>query len=120
MIVKKPNFWDKKGLNIISFLLLPLTIPIILNNFFLKIFEKNKSKEIFSICIGNIYVGGTGKTPLTIKLFQLLKKNQRKIITAKKFHKNHEDEIMLLRRKTQFLTNSSRLKIINEAIKKKI
>ena len=40
MKLKKPNFWDYKKPNFLSYLLLPLTIPIILNNFYLN----NKKK----------------------------------------------------------------------------
>ena len=35
MRFKKPIFWDYKKPNILSILLLPLTLPIIINNFFL-------------------------------------------------------------------------------------
>ena len=44
MKFKKPKFWDYKKPNIISFLLLPFTIPIIINNFFNK-FKKNKKNH---------------------------------------------------------------------------
>ena len=73
MKVNKPKFWDLKKPNYISYLLLPFTLPIIINNFFLR-FKKNiKYNDIKTICVGNIYVGGTAKTPLTIKLNQILK-----------------------------------------------
>jgi len=71
MRVKKPKFWDYNKPNFLSYLLLPLTFPIIINNFFKK---KNNSKyqNIKTICIGNIYIGGTAKTPLAIKLYKIL------------------------------------------------
>ena len=118
MIFKKPNFWDKNKPNIISYLLIPLTLPLHISNFFLNKFKKNPSKEIYSICVGNIYVGGTGKTPSTIKLFQILEKIYKKVTTAKKFYYSQRDEISLLKKKTNFLTSKNRLQIINEAIKK--
>ena len=71
MKLKKPNFWDYKKPNLISYLLLPLTFLFIINNFFLNINSQKKNKKIRSICVGNIYVGGTAKTPLTIKIFEL-------------------------------------------------
>ena len=36
MKLKKPKFWDYKNSNFLSYFLLPLTLPIIINNFFLK------------------------------------------------------------------------------------
>ena len=32
MIIKKPIFWDKKKPNLLSTILLPFTIPLIINN----------------------------------------------------------------------------------------
>ena len=72
IIFRKPNFWNKDNPNIISLLLIPLTFPLHISNFFLNKFKRTPSKKIYSICVGNIYVGGTGKTPTTIKLFEML------------------------------------------------
>ena len=119
MIFKKPNFWDLKNLNFVSIILLPFTIPIWINNILLNKSSKIKSDKIFSICVGNIYLGGTGKTPTTLKIFQILSKLKKKTIIAKKFYKSHTDEIDILRNKSKFLTNKSRLKILHETIKKK-
>ena len=92
MNFKKPIFWDLKKPNIFSYLLLPFTIPVIINNFFLCIQKKYKFSKIKTVCIGNIYLGGTGKTPLTIKLFNIIKKMGFDVITAKKFYSNQIDE----------------------------
>ena len=40
MKLKKPKFWDNKHPNFISYILLPLTFPFIINNFFLKFKKK--------------------------------------------------------------------------------
>ena len=63
MILKKPKFWDNDVPNIFAYLLYPLTFLIQFLNF-LKIKPKSKNFKIKTICIGNIYVGGTGKTSL--------------------------------------------------------
>ena len=72
MKFNKPKFWDIKKPNLVALLLIPLTLPILLNNLIRKFKKRKKYADIFSICIGNIYVGGTGKTPLAIKSNNLL------------------------------------------------
>ena len=76
MKLQKPNFWDYKKPNFLSYILLPFTLPLIINNLYLNL-KKNKDnkQKIKKICIGNIYIGGTGKTPLTVKIFQILSHN---------------------------------------------
>ena len=70
----KPNFWNKN--NLIVFLLWPLTLitKIVL---FIKKYQKPYNSSIPTICVGNIYLGGTGKTQLVIKLNQILKKKYK-------------------------------------------
>ena len=116
MNFKKPVFWDLKKPNIFSYLLLPLTIPVIINNFFLNIQKKYKFSKIKTICIGNIYLGGTGKTPLTIKLFNIIRKIGFDVITAKKFYSNQIDEQNLLKAKTKTIVSKRRIDAINQAI----
>ena len=116
MNFRKPVFWDLKKPNIFSYLLLPLTIPVIINNFFLNIQKKYKFSKIKTICIGNIYLGGTGKTPLTIKLFNIIRKKGFDVITAKKFYSNQIDEQNLLKAKTKTIVSKRRIDAINQAV----
>ena len=90
-----------------------------LNNFILSLISKKKIKDIKSICIGNIYVGGTGKTPATIKLYNILKKMNFKVCTGKKYYSDHSDEQILLKNKTNLICENNRIQIVNEALKKK-
>ena len=83
MNFKKPKFWDLQKPNILSFILLPFTIILKINNFLLNL-KKESDYNIKTICVGNIYVGGTGKTPSTIKLYDILKNNNFKVSTGKK------------------------------------
>jgi tetraacyldisaccharide 4'-kinase len=117
MKLKKPNFWDLKQPNYLTYLLLPLTLLIRLNNIFLKFTPKKKFKRIKSICIGNIYLGGTGKTPTTLKVYELLKNLNYQSATAKKLYLDQEDERTLLKNKTKLITSKKRVKIFENAIK---
>ena len=88
----KPKFWETK--NFISFILYPLSSITYLINITKKFSEK-KNFKIKTICIGNIFLGGTGKTSLAIEINQLLKK-KFKTVFIKKNYENQLDEITLL------------------------
>jgi tetraacyldisaccharide 4'-kinase len=116
MKIFKPKFWSKKN-NLISFFLFPFSLF-----FQLLIILKNSitKKEKFSlkvICIGNIYLGGTGKTPLSLAVVEILKKLNKNAAIIKKNYKKHEDEFKLIESKqvTLFI-NSSRALAIKEAV----
>ncbi len=116
MQFKKPKFWKYIKPNFLSKILKPFTSIIILNNFFLDLKKKTKFSQIKSICVGNIYLGGTGKTPLTIKLFNIFNDNNIKTVTAKKNYKNQIDEQIILKKKTKLIVANNRLNAIKNAI----
>ncbi len=120
MKINKPKFWDLKKPSLLSYLLLPLTIPLIINNYFLSLKKFKNSKDIKTICLGNIYVGGTAKTPLTIKLNQILQKLNYKTASIKKFYNNQIDEQQLLSKKSNLYCKKKRVDALNEAIKDNI
>tara|TARA_B100000780_G_scaffold155758_1_gene108933 strand:- start:985 stop:1926 length:942 start_codon:yes stop_codon:yes gene_type:complete len=121
MKLKKPKFWDYKQPIFISYLLLPFTFPLIINNFFLKLKKNNiKNSKIKKICIGNIYVGGTAKTPLTIKMYQILNSLKFKTATMKKFYADHVDEQKMLAEKTKLYCLKNRNMFLDKAIRDNI
>ena len=117
MKLTKPKFWDYQKPNFLSYILLPFTLPIIINNFFLnskKNIKKNSKPK--KICIGNIYIGGTAKTPLTIKIYQILRNLNVKTATIRKFYRNHYDEQKMLSEKTILYCEKTRNSGLNMAI----
>ena len=118
MNLHKPKFWDFEKPNFLAYLLLPLTLFVRANIFISKLYPKKKFKKIKTICIGNIYLGGTGKTPTTLKLYQLLKNINYKVVNAKKYYFDQEDEYVLLKNKSNVITLRDRDEIIKHAIKK--
>ena len=121
MKLTKPKFWDYQKPNFLSYILLPFTLPIIINNFFLnskKNIKKNSKPK--KICIGNIYIGGTAKTPLAIKIYQILKNLSVKTATIRKFYRNHYDEQKMLSEKTILYCEKTRNSALNMAIQDNI
>ncbi len=119
MNFKKPKFWDDENPNLFSYFLLPLTIFIEINNFLLKLKKRKNNNKIKSICVGNIYVGGTGKTPTTIKIYKILKKLGFDPIVGKKKYPNQIDEIAILKNQVNLITENSRNEIIDKVLKQK-
>ena len=76
MRLKKPKFWDYKKPNLLSFLLYPFALITQIITYFRNKIVKNENFKLKIICFGNIYVGGTGKTSLCIKLNNILKKKK--------------------------------------------
>jgi tetraacyldisaccharide 4'-kinase len=121
MKLKKPKFWDYQKPNFLSYILLPLTFPILINNFLLNLKKDIKGNtKPKKICIGNIYIGGTAKTPLAIKIYQILNNLNIKTATIKKFYKNHYDEQKMLSEKTILYCEKTRVSALNKAIQDNI
>tara|TARA_B100001173_G_C16008885_1_gene556827 strand:+ start:1254 stop:2210 length:957 start_codon:yes stop_codon:yes gene_type:complete len=119
MILKKPKFWDFKKPNFFAYLLYPFTIFVEINNIISSIIPKKKFTKIKTLCVGNLYVGGTGKTPTSLVLYNLLKKMNINPVTAKKFYDNQMDEQKLLKDNSNFISLSDRKKIVEKAIEMK-
>ena len=118
MKLRKPKFWDKPSL--LSFLLYPLSLIYLL---FLGLKKSLSSKSVFGvpiICVGNIYVGGTGKTPLSILITKELSKIKKKPVIIRKFYSSHSDEYKMIKNeRVNLITNNNRENAIKEALKTK-
>mgnify|MGYP001166917028 FL=1 len=117
MKFKKPKFWDYKKPSLIAYLLAPLNFIFKINNIILNNKSKKKYQNIKTICVGNIYIGGTGKTPTVIKLYEIFKNTKLKVSTAKKFYSDQKDEHVILENRSEFITSDNRKKVIQKAIK---
>jgi tetraacyldisaccharide 4'-kinase len=82
----------------------------------LNIRAKKKNHLIKTICVGNIYLGGTGKTPATIKLYKIFKKLGFKVAVGKKFYNSQLDEISLLKNETSLIVDTNRNNIIDKTL----
>ena len=116
MNLKKPKFWDYKKPNIYAYLLFPITFSIGIFNL-LKIKPSIRKSKLKTICIGNIYVGGTGKTSLCIKINEILNKKNIKSCFIKKFYKDQVDEQRLLGKYGKLFTKLNRIDALIEAEK---
>ena len=98
MKIFKPKFWDENYLTFFSLLFFPFSFIYQIVLKFRNSSVKERSFEIPIICVGNIYIGGTGKTPLSIKLFKLFRDWGKNPIIVRKSYKDHTDEISLIKK----------------------
>ena len=111
MMIKKPKFWDYKKISIISILLLPFSgIYIFLFWIFkfYKSFKALRKTNIPIICVGNIYLGGTGKTPLVREIFHIIKSFGKNPAFIKKYYTYISDEIKMLENSGSVFSSNKR------------
>ena len=115
MKLYKPNFW--KETNLVSILLFPISLIVKLIILMRKTFTKELEFEIPVICVGNIYLGGTAKTPLSINLGKELSILNKKPVIIRKYYKHHKDEYSLIRENFKHLiTKKDRKNAIKNAV----
>jgi len=114
MQFNKPKFWQYK--NFISYLLFPISLLVQLFIFFKKKTTKPIKFNIPIICVGNIYIGGTGKTPTSIYLAKELSKSGKNPTIFRKYYKSHFDEHLLIKKNfSNLILNNDRVKGVLEA-----
>ena len=95
---------DYKKPNVISYILWPISILIEIVNLLKTINPKKKYSSIKTICVGNIYIGGTGK-PHWSKNNEILNKNKIKTCFVKKFYQDQIDEQNILENNGKLFKN---------------
>ena len=115
----KPKFWDKKKPNFLSYLLLPISfIFLILSK--IKIHKKKKIQNIKTICVGNIYIGGTGKTTLCIKINEIINSMGLSSCFIKKNYADQKDEQEILNNNGELYCENSRISALKKINSEKI
>ena len=87
----KPKFW-KSNKNFFTILLMPLSLITWIYVILKKTFIQKVKFNIPVICVGNIFIGGTGKTPLSIHIARKLSENGKNPAIVRKYYKSHKDE----------------------------
>ena len=120
MRLNKPKFWDDQKISFWSILLFPFSIIYLITFFIIKILKKklfHYNCPIPIICVGNIYVGGTGKTPLAIEIFKFVKSNGYNPAFIKKDYDYLMDEARMLKETGEIFQSSNRKAAIDLSIK---
>ncbi len=73
-MLKAPKFWYFKRDSFLSNLLYPLSLIFRLGTKIINLLSKERKSKLPIICVGNIVVGGAGKTPVALKIGNMLKK----------------------------------------------
>ena len=114
----KPKFW-KSNKNFFTVLLIPLSLITWIYIILKKTFIQKVKFNIPVICVGNIFIGGTGKTPLSIHIARKLSENGKNPAIVRKYYKSHKDEHkMIISYYNKLILNLNRSKGIYEALEK--
>ena len=115
----KPKFWDKTNISFFSVLLIPIALTLKLLSLVKRFFTRSNQCSIPIICVGNIYLGGTGKTPLCIEIFLILKKLNMNPAFVRKKYDSYQDEVNLMKQVGPVYQNKKRAKTVEEAAQNK-
>ena len=116
MNFKKPKFWDNSRLSFWSIILYPLSLLFLFVSSLTKFLKIKNKFSIPIICVGNIYIGGTGKTPLALEIFEIIKSIGKNPAFVKKGYDYLYDEIQMLEKKGKTYSNKNRKEAINSLI----
>ncbi|MAH53347.1 MAG: tetraacyldisaccharide 4'-kinase [Pelagibacteraceae bacterium] len=112
----KPKFWDRNKISFFSILLFPITLLIKSFSFVKKNTTITHKFSIPIICVGNVYLGGTGKTPLCIEIFIILKNLNKNPVFIRKKYSSFQDETNLQKQVGPLYESKKRIDALNKAI----
>ena len=118
MKLKKPKFWDSSKFSFWVILFFPISILFLLFSYIKKL-KSPKKFPIPVICVGNIYLGGTGKTPLVSEIFKITKSLGKNPAFVKKYYDYLEDEITMLKKIGRIFVSKNRAEAIESLIENK-
>jgi tetraacyldisaccharide 4'-kinase len=127
-----PNFWKRKGF--LSYLLLPIAKIYYAISYLNQKFKITKKVPRPVICVGNVVLGGAGKTPVVIAISKILKnlgyqphiisrgygaviRQVTKVDSTKHDYLNVGDEPLLLSKNAPTWVSTDRRQSIDSAIK---
>ena len=116
----KPKFWDKNKISLFSILLFPVALIIKLLFLLKNLFIKSNQCNIPIICVGNIYLGGTGKTPISIEIYFILKNLNMNPAFIRRRYESYRDEVELEKQAGPVYQNKKRIEAIKEAMRNNI
>ena len=119
MKLNKPKFWDVPKISFWVIILLPLSFIFLLASFIRRALKIENKFQVPVICVGNIYVGGTGKTPLAAEIFKIVKSYGKNPGFVKKGYDYLDDEIKMLKKIAKVYSNKNRREAINSLISSK-
>ena len=118
MKFKKPKFWDNPNLTFFAILLFPISLIYYLISVIVRL-KESKKFSVPVICVGNIYLGGTGKTPLALEIFSIVKSLGKKPGFIKKYYNYLNDEIKMLKKNGDTFVHKKRDEAMNMLIQNK-
>ena len=115
----KPRFWDSREFSVWPYVFYPFSVIVNLINLLKFKYSKIKKFNIPIISIGNIYLGGTGKTSLCIAIFQILRSLKINASFVKKHYEKFSDETKLIENIGKVFANKQRSEAIKSLINNK-
>ena len=116
----KPKFWDKNKISFFSIIFYPIALLIKFLVFLKITFTKTHVSSIPIICVGNIYVGGTGKTPLCIEIFSILKNLKLNPAFIRKQYDLFQDEVDMQKSVGPVYLDKKRINAVQQATKNNV